>query len=374
MGKLLASAAALAAGMGVGRFVFTPILPLMGLSPHLGAALATANYVGYLLGAAAGIALPALTRSRMALRASLITLVGTLALMPVFPYAGAWLTLRLIAGAASAVVFVIAAQALLADLRAHLIGWAFGGIGLGIALSGVLVLALRTSGTWQQAWLAAAALAAVFAALSWTLSPGSPISAPDGARSRWFVALLVSYTLEGVGYIIAGTFLVAAIDQRAPGALGAGAWVLVGVAALPSAAGWAYLGRRWSRPTLLLLVLVAQAIGIALPVFSGSVLAALLSAVLFGGTFLGAVTLALAVGTHLRVARSAAVLTTGYAIGQIAGPLVATPFLHDGYGTALLAGSVIVAGGAAAAAVLRHRFPADGGTRHPEMSKSPVRG
>jgi hypothetical protein len=362
MPKLLAAAAALAAGMGVGRFVFTPILPLMqaqaGLSPHLGAALATANYAGYLLGAAAGIALPGLTGSRMALRGSLITLVSTVALMPVFPYAGAWLTLRLIAGVASAVIFVIAAQAVLAEFRAHLVGWAFGGIGLGIALSGALVLMVRPSGSWQSAWFAAAVLASVFAALAWPLAPGTPsVSTASDGRSRWFVALVVCYTLEGVGYIIAGTFLVAAIDQRAPGALGAGAWVVVGVAALPSAALWAHLGRRRSRPTLLLAVLTAQAIGIALPVFSGSVLAVLLSAVLFGGTFLGAVTLALAVGTHLRVARSAAVLTTAYAIGQLAGPLLVSPLLRDGYAPAMLTGSVIVACGAAAAAVLRHRFP-----------------
>jgi hypothetical protein len=358
MRKLLAAASALAAGMGVGRFVFTPILPLMNLSPHLGAALATANYTGYLLGAAAGIAWPALTRSRFALRASLVTLIGTLALMPLFPYAGAWVVLRLIAGVTSAVVFVIAAQSVLADFRAHLVGWAFGGIGLGIALSGALVLVLRSVGSWRSAWLAAAVLAAVFAALSWSLRPTTVVAPTgQGARSRWFVALVACYTLEGVGYIIAGTFLVAAIDERASGALGAGAWVLVGVAALPSAALWAHLGRRWSRPTLLLAVLVAQAIGIALPVFSGSALAALLSAALFGGTFPGAVTLALAVGAHLRVAHSAAVLTTAYAAGQIAGPLLVTPLLHGGYAPALLAGSLIVAGGAAAAAVLRHRYP-----------------
>jgi hypothetical protein len=89
----------------------------------------------------------------------------------------------------------------------------------------------------------------------------------------------------------------------------------------------------------------------------GAALAALLSAALFGGTFLGAVTLALAVGDHLRVAHSAAVLTTGYAAGQIAGPLLVTPLLNDGYAPALMAGSVIVAAGAAAAAVLRHRYP-----------------
>jgi MFS family permease len=359
MQKLLSAAAALAAGMGVGRFVYTPILPLMqaqaGLSPHVAAALATANYVGYLLGAAAAIALPALTRSRTALRVALIGLVGTLALMPALPYAGAWVTFRLLAGVASAVVFVVAAQTVLAERRGHV---AFAGVGAGIALSGVLVLALRASGTWQQAWWAAAVLASVLAAFAWPLVPaGERARNATGRRSRWFVALVVSYTLEGVGYIIAGTFLVAAIDRRAPGALGAGAWILVGVAALPSAALWASLGRRWSRPTLLLVVLVAQAVGIALPVFSGSVAAALLSAVLFGGTFLGATMLALAVGGHLRVARSAAVLTTAYALGQIAGPLLVAPLLHDGYGRALLAGSVIVAGGAAAAGVLRHRFP-----------------
>jgi hypothetical protein len=170
MQKLLAAAAALAAGMGVGRFVFTPILPLMqaraGLSPHLGAALATANYAGYLLGAGAAIALPSLTRSKIALRAALISLVISLALMPAFPYAGAWLTLRLLAGVASAVVFVIAAQAVLADRRAHV---AFAGVGFGIALSGALVLVLRSSGTWQQAWWAAAVLASVLAALAWPL-------------------------------------------------------------------------------------------------------------------------------------------------------------------------------------------------------------
>ncbi|GIH15811.1 hypothetical protein Raf01_39830 [Rugosimonospora africana] len=100
-----------------------------------------------------------------------------------------------------------------------------------------------------------------------------------------------------------------------------------------------------------------QAVGIALPVIGGSVGADLAAAVLFGGTFLGIATLALAVGTHLGTPRSVAVLTTGYSVGQVAGPLIVTPVLRDGYRTALLIGAAVVATAAVAAGVLRRRFP-----------------
>ncbi|MEV1173843.1 YbfB/YjiJ family MFS transporter, partial [Nonomuraea sp. NPDC049784] len=295
-------AAALAAGMGVGRFAYTPILPLMhaqaGLSPQLGAELATANYIGYLLGAVAAIFAPGVFASWRALRPSLVILIVTLVLMPATHLGTLWLLLRLIAGIVSALIFVIAADAMLTGLRGHalhLTGWAFGGIGGGIALSGVFVLILRNIGTWQQAWWIAGALTAVFTVLAWRLhggpAPAQTSPAPSLRRGalglRWFGVLLVSYTLEGTGYIIAGTFLVAAIDQTAPGWAGSGAWVLAGLAALPSSALWAWLSRTWSRPTLLVAALVVQAIGIALPVLAGGIVPALISATLFGATFLG---------------------------------------------------------------------------------------
>jgi hypothetical protein len=112
--------------------------------------------------------------------------------------------------------------------------------------------------------------------------------------------LFASYTLEGIGYIIAGTFLVAAIEQSSPGWIGSGAWVLVGLAAAPSSALWAWLGRRWSRPDLLLTALVVQAVGIALPAVAGGVAAALIAAFLFGATFLGVATIVLVAGAHLQ--------------------------------------------------------------------------
>lgn len=381
------AAAALAAGMGVGRFVYTPILPLMhaqaGLSAAAGAHLAVANYIGYLVGALAGIVLPRLVRSSAVLRGSLLVLTASLAVMPLTHSTSLWLLLRLVAGAASALVFVIAVSSLLSHLRdhpAHLPGWGFGGVGAGIALSGLLVLVLRSVADWQVAWWASAGLSALFAVVSWTLrpEPDQPAPAAQGAQQqmkgprthRWFSALFLSYTLEGVGYIIAGTFLVAAIGQGSPGWIGSAAWVLVGLAAIPSSALWAGLGRRWSRPDLLLAALVVQAVGIALPALVGGVAAALVSAVLFGATFIGVSTLSLAAGAHLRFPRSVALLTAGYSVGQILGPLVATPLLHHGYHQALILAAAIVLAAAVAAGVLRIRFP----HRMPTPGHDPVAG
>lgn len=364
-------AAVLAVGMGVGRFVYTPILPLMehqaGLPESMASNLATVNYLGYLIGALAGIFVPAVARSRLALRLSLLAMILTLALMPVTGSTSAWLVLRLAAGVASALLFVIATSAMLARLHRgaqHLVGWGFGGIGLGIALSGVLVLALQSMSTWRAAWWGAAILSAAGGIVAWTLCPESAGEATSLRRHgdlprthRWFAALLTSYTLEGIGYIIAGTFLVAAISQSSPGWLGSGAWVLVGIAAIPASAMWAYLAKHRPRSTLMLTALIVQAIGIALPSLFGGVAPALISAVLFGGTFVAIASLALAIGAHLQFPRSVAFLTAGYSVGQIFGPLVVKPLLHDGYHDALLAGSAIVLAGAVAAAALRVRFP-----------------
>lgn len=374
-GHVARAAAALAAGMGVGRFAYTPILPLMhtqaALSAADGAHLATANYIGYFVGALAGILVPALIRSPALLRISLVVLTGSLAAMPVSHSVALWSALRLLAGVASALIFVIAVSSLLSNLQgrpAHLAGWGFGGVGAGIALSGLLVLALRSYANWRAAWWASAVLAAILAAASWNLRPeASPAPAAEsgtaavsgaGTRThRWFTALFASYTLEGVGYIVAGTFLVAAIDHSSPGWVGGSAWVLAGLAAVPSAALWAWLGRRWSRPDLLAAALVIQAAGIALPAMIGGVTAALVSAVLFGATFIGVSTLALATGAHLRFPRSVALLTAGYSVGQILGPLVVTPLLHHGYHQALTLAAAVVLAAATAAAVLRIGFP-----------------
>ena len=345
-------AAALAGGMGIGRFAYTPILPLMhsqaGLSPRLGAALATANYTGYLAGALAAVVVPRLLHSRWALRLSLLILAATLALMPLSP--SLWLGLRLVAGIASALVFVIAVNAVLPRLQSHHVGWTFGGVGAGIAVSGMVLV----GGSWRTAWWITALLTVACAIPAWHLSGSSaPATVAGGTRSGHFTALLTSYTLEGIGYIIAGTFLVAAINETASGPAGTSAWIVVGLAAVPSTALWARFGRLWSRSALLMVALLVQAVGIALPAVLSSVAAALVSAALFGATFLGVANLAIALGTELRVPHAVAILTTGYSLGQIVGPLAVGPLLHNGYHQALLVSAGVVALAAIAAHPLR---------------------
>ena len=381
------SGAALAAALGVGRFVYTPLLPLMhaqaGMSAGTGALVATSNYVGYLLGALAAVLAPQLGRSRAAFRVSGTLLVATLAAMPATHTGWMWVGLRGIAGAASAVMFLIGVNTVLAALpahRRHLSGWAYGGVGAGIAASGLLVLTVRSVGDWQAGWFAAAALTGVLVAAGWSV--GATLDVPDapdtaaaggsglGRRSpvHWG-SLAVSYTLEGAGYIIAGTFLVAAVGGSGPGWLPEAVWIVVGLAALPSCALWAWASRHVSRPSLLTGALGLQALGVALPAVAGGPGPDLVAAALFGATFVGITTLALAAGAHLRLPRAAATLSLGYAAGQILGPLVVRPLLAGGYRDALLVGAALVAAAALGAALLRLGFPHGGeahrGHRHP---------
>jgi predicted MFS family arabinose efflux permease len=363
-------AAGLGAAMGIGRFAYTPILPLMttqsAITPQLASHLATANYVGYLAGALAGTASSRLTRSTVAWRASLTVLVATLAAMPFASGAAEWLALRTVAGFTSAVVFVIAVTSMLDNLAEHsphMPGWGFGGVGIGIAVSAALVLALPQP-RWQTAWWTAAASAAVLSAVAWSMavtprSATEPVTRdePPLRFDRRFALLFASYSLEGIGYIVAGTFLVAAIKEGSPGWLGNGAWLFVGLAAAPSAVLWAWLGTRFSHPRLLTAALILQAVGIALPAVAGGRAAAIVGAVLFGGTFIGVSTIALATGAALGFPRSVALLTAGYSVGQIAGPLVVTPLLRHGYQQALLVAAAIVLAAGGAAAVLRAGFP-----------------
>lgn len=377
----LRAGATLAAAVGVGRFVFTPILPLMqeqaGVTAELGAALATSNYIGYMIGAIAMMAVPRWARSVLALRISVCVLVLSIMAMPIAELPEVWIVLRGLAGVASAIMFVVAASAIVHTIPKqshHLIGWAYGGVGAGIAISGAVVAMTAQFGDWREAWFAAGGITAILGVFAWQLVQGDSTehataahTAPIHRPHRWFIPLVGAYFLEGVGYIIAGTFLVAAVATSASGGLGKLSWIVVGLAAVPSCLGWAWLSKKFSHPTLLTVALLLQAAGIALAGFDFGIAGAVVAAVLFGGTFMGITTLALDAGAHLQVPTAVAILSLVYAVGQAAGPVLVAPLLSGGFRGALLIAAMVVALAAMSTALLRIRFPAARRpTSHPE--------
>jgi MFS family permease len=370
---------ALASAIGVGRFVYTPILPAMveGLPMANSEAglIASANLVGYLAGALLA-ATPRLPGSRRAwLLGSLALGAATTGAMGLVPSLPAFLALRGVGGAASAFVLVFASALVLDRLaeagRGGLSSLHFAGVGAGIALSAVLVSALLAAGAdWRVLWLASgAASLAVVPLVAWSV-PGREAPRATAAPEQGLAALAsrpaepaassrmkrwtLAYGLFGFGYIITATFLVAIVrasPELRP--VEPFVWVIVGVTAAPSVAGWARLGTRMGVERTFAVACLVEAAGVAASVLWPTAAGALLAAALLGGTFMGITALGLAGGRRLAGGdprRAFALLTASFSVGQIAGPVLAG-FLHDRTGGFVLP-SLLAAGALVAAAVL----------------------
>lgn len=354
----VAMLAALAVAMGVGRFAFTPLFPLMVrdglLDARTGALLAGANYFGYLLGA--------LTAARVPLRpAALLALglLGTVLITAVVGWTAAlplWVLLRFLAGVMSAWALVAVSSwglGWLAALgRASLAGLAFTGVGLGIACAGLFCLVAGAHGMPAHAmWVDLAGLALLAALVPLAVSrrlPAPPVhaasvraapahAAPSAAvydAPAGTAGLIVCYTLFGFGYILPATYLPALARQLAddPQVFGL-AWPLFGSAAAVSTvlAAWR-LGRAnrlavWSAGHLVM------ALGVLLPAVWTSLAGVTIAALLVGGTFM-VITLVGMQEVRARAEGQATQalgrMTAGFAFGQLVGPLVNAAIAHAG--------------------------------------------
>jgi predicted MFS family arabinose efflux permease len=364
---------ALAVAMGIGRFAFTPALAFMqrdlGLSDAGGGQLASVNYAGYLIGAL--LAASVRTGSRKSpslffLWASVIT-TGLMAFStdPLF-----WGVLRFTSGLASAFLFVLASgmamDALSGDGSGT--GLLYSGVGSGIALTGVIAPFGYAIGGWSGAWLAfgAAALLLSIPAAFLLNEPKAPARPTPSRQTQSvpFAVLLFSYFCGGLGYIITGTFLVV-IAERVPAVAGMGStvWTLVGLAAVPSCLIWARLGAHWGLGRALTAAYFILAVGIVLPVLSPSSPAFVLSAVLYGGTFMGIVLLTMSLGKLSMPGdsgRAVGLLTAVFGVGQMLGPwLAGTGAEHFGsFSLPLLAAAgIVMLGGLSLQAVRARSTP-----------------
>ncbi|HEX9078991.1 MAG TPA: YbfB/YjiJ family MFS transporter [Desulfuromonadaceae bacterium] len=353
--------------MGIGRFAFTPILPMMqrdlGMSHSLAGGLASLNYAGYLAGALACALWPRLLRSGLVNLGALVASISTTLLMGLTLSPLWWGGLRLVAGGASAVLFVAIAIEVTENLvHCRHNRWSsalYGGIGLGIALSGAVAPLLDRLGGWSAAWVGMGVISVVLALTGIVVAgkrqgaltvpdAGAPVAGGLSGIAR----LATAYFLEGIGYIVSATFLVTMVAHT-PGLAGFApwSWVAVGLAAAPSTILWQRAATGMGVRQALTLAYLLQAGGILLSIGAGSAFRAGLAAVIFGGTFLGIVALVMAeggrrAGTEGR--RAAAILTACFGAGQVMGPSLAG-LLADKQGgftlPLLLAGSVVAIGG-----------------------------
>ena len=381
---------ALAVAMGIGRFAFTPILPLMIQegTVHLAqtAWLSSSNYIGYLVGA-----LSLLKSKRhplfVMLGLSLVTLTTWLASLSSF---GWLLVLRFLAGVASAWVLVSISAFAINWLKSRQVassGLIYTGVGIGITLTGLIcsyfifqsatvTIAAQSSFSplssrlWQYlgviALLAtllvtfllakinsqfASTAAASTAAAETSLTKAThtnPTASITPAKLK-LANVLTAYGLFGFGYILPATFLPQIAKQWLSGQSYLLIWPFFGLAAALSVVLSQGLQRRYNNFSLLGVWRVSQiimAVGTLLPALWQSLAGLMLSALMVGGTFMVVTMAGLQVAasqvTHYPKYNLSALMTASFAFGQLIGPLTALVATGKNIWLALLPVSAIV--------------------------------
>jgi predicted MFS family arabinose efflux permease len=334
--------AAMAAALGIGRFVYTPILPAMlgalGWSKADAGLIASANFLGYLIGALLAGQPSVAARPRFWLLTALAISAVSTAAMAIPSDIASFAAIRFVGGAASAFVIVCASALVLQRLsfsgRGSLSVIHFAGVGFGIMISAILVSAMLASGAgWRSLWVGSGAMALLAATAAAALIPATEnakVASSAGAQSTMpskIGAMVVAYGLFGFGYVITATFLVAIVRLTDNiRALEPWVWTLVGLAAIPSVTIWTALGNRIGLMNAFAVACVIEAIGVAASVEWVTISGVCFAALLLGGTFMGLTALgfmaarALSAGdSHRAIGR----MTASFAIGQMVGPILA---------------------------------------------------
>lgn len=331
----LAGAVTMGCAMGIGRFVYTPILPFMVEALHLSASqaglIASANFLGYLIGALATSArLPGSPRAWLV--GALLGSAVTTAAVGLFTDVTMIAAMRFLGGIASAFSLVFAStrvlQALARAGRSGLSAVHFGGVGIGIAASALVIL-LPVG--WQAMWFVSGAATLVGAIVVAVMLPSAEegtaraaakAPAPSGGLGR----LIVAYGLFGFGYVITATFIVAIVrGQPELKAFEPMAWLVVGLAGAPSVWFWMTVAKRTGMVRGYALACAVEAFGVLLSLWTG-IAGILISAILLGGTFMAITALGLEAarrraGDNPR--RVVGLMTVAFSVGQIVGPTVA---------------------------------------------------
>ncbi|MDQ1002586.1 putative MFS family arabinose efflux permease [Neobacillus niacini] len=330
--------------MGIGRFAYTPILPLMqnalSFTDAVSGYLASSNYAGYFVGAILAGVLPLKKHKTFYLRISLMVSILTTCIMGLSHSYILMLIVRFISGVASAFIFVLASSIVLDKLavsgKSNWSGFFYSGVGFGIFFSTLFIPSFNHLFMWEGVWLGLANVSVILTIFVWLWLKESPntigkkdeqIVITQAPPLKWLPWLIIAYGLEGLGYIVTGTFIVSIAEKTSVFSIDPTfVWMVVGLSAIPSCIIWSTLAKKWGFVKSLVFSMILQSIGIALPVFWLTQSSLMVSALLFGATFMGITTLATTLARQMSPSNSSRIigyLTAIYAAGQMIGPTIA---------------------------------------------------
>ncbi|WP_372740923.1 YbfB/YjiJ family MFS transporter [Neptunomonas sp.] len=366
--------------MGVARFAYTPLLPIMQQQAGLGVAeggwLAAVNYLGYLCGALVATMISDLSVKDRLYRIGLVVAVITTAGMGLTENIWLWSLFRFLAGLSCAAGMLLGGGLILNWLirngyRSEL-GITFGGVGLGMVLCSIAVELMSGYFDWSQQWLLFTVIALVIMLPAWvwlpppdstkvTSSGEAMIDSPPGPV--FMRVFLVAYFCAGIGYVVSATFIVAIVDQL-PGLEGKGVWAFMamGVGATVSAIIWDLIARRIGLLNALISASILQILGILLPVIEPNLIFTMTGAILFGATFSGMVCLVLTMAGRYyptRPAKMMGKMTLSFGVAQIIGPLIAGLLAEESgnYNDGLYMAAIVMAFGSVLLVTLKSLEP-----------------
>lgn len=327
--------------LGVARFSYTPLLPLMQQQASLGVSeggwLASINYMGYFTGVLIAASISDMMLKDRLYRAGIILAIASTLGMALTTNFWLWSLMRYFAGLSSAAGMILGSGLILNWLIRHQyrseLGLHFAGSGLGIAFCSYMVSVMTPSLNWREQWVAFSLMGVLMAIPAWRWLPKPKNShlmksgkalvdtPPSKAYMRLFIAI---YLCAGVGFVVSATFIVAIIDQQNPLANeGTLVFMVLGIAAAPACILWDLIARNIGDLNALSLAFAIHTLGIFLPILDNGSAAAYLGAVLFGSTFMGIVSLVLTMAGRLFPRAPSKIMgkmTISYGLAQIIAP------------------------------------------------------
>lgn len=351
---LAAGAVVLLVVHGLGRFIYTPLLPYLVEDGQFGAAegaaVATWNYLGYLMGAMLAIRWYRIDQIRILLPVSLAVHVLTTLLITQTDNLTVISLSRWLNGVANGMVFVHAPALILEWLvlrnRAALSGLVYIGVGLGLLISSGLVTGSAGWLAGAERWWPAALLSIPLA--WWGAATLMKLEVPARSNNaagnvtdttplldRASIPLFLSYAGAGLGYILPMTFLplLAKLELPRNHWMLDGTWLIVALCTIPAPWIWNKLGAKIGDLPALKLNFLIQLVGVLAAVLWPGALGLVLCAALVGGTFLGTVLLTQRIGRALHPhqgPRLSAAMVALYGFTQMVGPWLTKQWLELG--------------------------------------------